>query len=106
MTSLVIKKDKFIIKRYGSINEDYEFEKELGKGAYGNVYKATHRLMKKSRAIKRIPKSKIKNFDRFINEVSTLRTLDHPNIVKLFELYEGTHDVYLVQELWTGGELL
>lgn len=32
--------------------------------------------------------------------------LDHPNVVKLFEIYEGTNDVYLVQELWTGGELL
>lgn len=55
--------------------------------------------MKKSRAIKRIPKSKIKNFDRFINEVNSLKTLDHPNVVKLFELYESSHDVYLVQEL-------
>ena len=31
--------------------------------------------------------------------------LDHPNVIKLFEIYEDEDDVYLVQELWTGGEL-
>ena len=32
--------------------------------------------------------------------------MDHPNVVKLFEIYESVSDVYLVQELCTGGELL
>ena len=56
--------------------------------------------------MKKIPKSKIKDLNRFINEVATLKTLDHPNVVKLFEIYEGNTDVFLVQELCTGGELL
>lgn len=45
------------------------------------------------------------NFQRFYNEVNALKTLDHPNIIKLFEIFEDETNVYLVQELCTGGEL-
>ncbi len=34
-----------------------------------------------------------------------MKTLDHPNVIRLFEIYEGEEAVYLVQELCTGGEL-
>jgi calcium-dependent protein kinase len=50
------------------------------------------------RAIKLIKREKIKNFQRFINEVNALKTLDHPNVIKLFEIYEDEENVYLVQE--------
>lgn len=31
--------------------------------------------------------------------------MDHPNIIKLFEVYEDDKNLYLVMELCTGGEL-
>jgi len=34
-----------------------------------------------------------------------MQSLDHPHIVKLFEIYEDLRNVYLVMELCTGGEL-
>jgi len=34
----------------------------------------------------------------FQNEILALRTLDHPNIIKLFEIYEDDAKFYLVQE--------
>lgn len=33
------------------------------------------------------------------------KRLDHPNIIKLFEVYEDSKNLYLVLELCTGGEL-
>ena len=36
-------------------------------------------------------------------EVNTLRTLDHPNCMKLVELYEGQNYVYCVTEAYLGG---
>lgn len=33
------------------------------------------------------------------------QTLDHPNIIKLYDVFEGTRHLHLVQELCTGGEL-
>lgn len=41
----------------------------------------------------------------FQNEIEALRKLDHPNIIKLFEIYEDETSFYLVQELVKGGEL-
>ena len=38
-------------------------------------------------------------------EIDILRNLDHPNIVKLYEVFEDKHSVYIVTELCTGGEL-
>ena len=55
--------------------------------------------------LNKIPKRKIRNFQRFINEVSALKTLDHPNIVKLYEVFTEEENVFLVQEYLAGGEL-
>lgn len=38
-------------------------------------------------------------------EIDIMRELDHPNIIKLFEVFEDTRFVYLVMELCEGGEL-
>ena len=44
--------------------------------------------------------------DRFKTEVMALKCLDHPNIVKLYEVYYSKKSIYLVMEMWSGGELL
>jgi len=38
--------------------------------------------------------------------VYALKSLDHPNIIKLYEIYQDEKYAYLVQELCTGGELI
>lgn len=41
-----------------------------------------------------------------LNELGILATLDHPNIVKIFEVYEDEHNYYIVMEYLGGGTLL
>lgn len=41
----------------------------------------------------------------FRNEVSVLQTLDHPNIVRAYEMYETKHNLYLLLEYCSGGDL-
>lgn len=77
----------------------------MGEGAFGVVYLGTDNNTGEKRAVKVIERSKIRNFQRFYNEVNSLKTLDHPHIIKLFEIYEDKTHVFLVQELCTGGEL-
>ena len=40
------------------------------------------------------------------SEVDILSQLDHPNVVKLFEIFDEIDSLYLVFELMTGGEVL
>lgn len=88
-----------MFNKESKLEDDYTLDGELGKGTYGVVYKGIHKLTEDVRAIKQISRAKIKKYDRFINEVSALKTLDHPNIIKLFEIYEEEDHVYLVQEM-------
>lgn len=47
----------------------------LGKGTYGEVVSAKHRETGQIRAVKTIPRSKIKNWERFQTEVKILQQL-------------------------------
>ena len=65
----------------------------------------THIKTGQKRACKTIDRKKIKNWERFEQEVLILQTLDHPHILKLYEYIEEAKYVYLITELCTGGEL-
>ena len=43
--------------------------------------------------------------ESFKTEVATLKILDHPNILKLYEVFEDKKKYFLVTELCKGGEL-
>lgn len=106
INQFVLKKELFILRHEGDIFKDYEVEDSvIGEGTYGVVFKARDKVTKEEVAIKRIPREKIRNYQRFLNEINALKKLDHPNVIKLFEIYEDEDDVFLVQELCTGGEL-
>jgi calcium-dependent protein kinase len=60
------------------------------------VYKAKKRDTGDIKAIKAIPRDKIKDEKRFRNEVEALKTLDHPNVIRLYEIFEDDKRVYLV----------
>ena len=59
------------------------------------------------RAVKILRKERLDEFEiyRFTHEIEMLKRLDHPNIIKLYELYEDSERYYLLSELCTGGEL-
>jgi len=49
-------------------------------------------------AIKAMQKSRISDYESFQNEIGILRSLDHPNIIKLFETWETDRICFLVTE--------
>ena len=56
---------------------------------------------KMERAVKIYAKSLLKDEKskrRFANEIEIQKKLDHPNIVKLFEVFEDKLNFYLVEE--------
>lgn len=100
-------KDKFVFYKDDDISNDYEIKDTLGYGSFGVVLKGVHKVTGQERALKVIPRSKItRKIERFINEVNALKKLDHPNVIRLYEVYETPTDAILVQELCKGGELM
>ena len=43
--------------------------------------------------------------EQIIGEIEILKSLDHPNILKLYECYEDEKNYYLISEYCSGGEL-
>lgn len=104
--NFLIHKSTMIVKNEQPITDVYKMDKKtLGSGTYGTVSKVTHIKTGQVRACKTISRKKIKNWERFQTEVKILQTLDHPNIIKLYEYFEDAKDVYLITEICTGGEL-
>eukprot|EP01041_Mallomonas_annulata_P010481 gene10481-21857_t len=79
--------------------------KELGHGHYGVVRKCQNRETGDFYAVKTIRKSKVRRLEILRREIDILRTMDHPNIIKLIDVYEDDRFLHLVTELCTGGEL-
>lgn len=100
-------KHVFTAENPGRIDDYYTVEKTkmLGEGSYGKVTKGVDKSTGALRAIKNIDRSKISDEKRFEDEVNIQQQLDHPNIVKLYEVFKDAKRIYLVMELCTGGEL-
>jgi calcium-dependent protein kinase len=104
--ALKINKESFVTINKGDITQNYEIIKKIGEGGYGKIYKVKNKESGDIRAMKQIMKSKIPDIEKFQNEIKILAILDHPNIVRLFEVIEDDKYFNLFQELCTGGELL
>ena len=98
----------FVSETQGNIREKYRIGSKIGDGAFGSVRKVTHRQLGEIRAVKTIHKKSLKTEEEkqtFFNEVAVLKSLDHPNILKLYEFYQDSRNYYLITEYCSGGEL-
>ncbi|XP_051551855.1 MAP/microtubule affinity-regulating kinase 4-like isoform X1 [Myxocyprinus asiaticus] len=86
---------------------NYRLLKTIGKGNFAKVKLARHILTGKEVAIKIIDKTQLNptSLQKLFREVRIMKTLHHPNIVKLFEVIETEKTLYLVMEYASGGEV-
>ena len=71
---------------------DYKKLEKLGQGTYGMVYEIKNRITDIIRAMKIVKKNSKRSLEEekeILNEENILRTMDHPNIVKIFEFYSN-----------------
>jgi len=104
---LKFSKSNFVKKRDGKLLKYYKLLETLGEGGSGIVHKATNKASGDKVAIKVISKkSLLENREEFIQEeIEALKLLDHPNILRVFEIFEEPNNVSFISELCTGGEL-
>ena len=102
-------KDTFIHSKASKqhLLDQYTIKDLLGKGGFGEVYKATHKVDGSEIAVKTVKKHGMKEIEiiELCNELAILQKLDHPNISKYFENYEDTNFIYICMELMEGGDL-
>jgi MAP/microtubule affinity-regulating kinase len=85
----------------------YRLLKTIGKGNFAKVKLAKHLPTGKEVAIKIIDKTQLNpgSLQKLFREVRIMKMLDHPNIVKLFQVIETEKTLYLVMEYASGGEV-
>ena len=94
--------------RRNPIEVNYEVMEVIGKGGYGEVKKVKHKELDVIRALKVIKKTRYKSqaeLKMIKNEISIMKIVDHPNIVKLYEFFEDDENFYIIQEFCSGGQL-
>ena len=98
-------KESFISQVEGKMQDKYEIIKVLGSGAFARCLQIKNKTTGNLYACKEIQKKKMSDLEGFKQETNILIKLDHPNIIKLYEIYETEDYFYLIMELCSGGEL-
>jgi predicted ATPase len=89
------------------VGEHYQLQNELGAGGMGTVYLGLDTRTQQTIAIKELKSDIVQPemIERFRREGEALRELNHPNIVKMLDMFEHDGKHYLVMEYVAGGDL-
>lgn len=94
--------------RGGQFLDYYFVGPEIGRGGYSTVYEVTSKATNERCAVKCIEKrilEKGRNIKLLRREIDNMLHVDHPNVLKLMEIFEDDKWFYMVMEYMQGGEL-
>src|SRR5579884_1107460 len=86
----------------------YKVLERLGAGGMGSVYLCEHKLMRRRVALKVLPTAKAEDpssLERFYREARAVAALDHPNIVRAYDIDQEDNLHFLVMEHVDGANL-
>uniref|UniRef100_A0A1I8GTL7 SNF-related serine/threonine-protein kinase n=1 Tax=Macrostomum lignano TaxID=282301 RepID=A0A1I8GTL7_9PLAT len=99
------------VQRHFSIDStiagQYDLEHTIGRGHFAVVKLAKHTFTGEQVAVKVIDKSKLDAVSRehLFQEVMCMKLVQHPNVVRLYEVIDTANRLYLILELGDGGDL-
>ena len=95
------------VVHYSNVSELYEIKGNLGKGKFGQVKLGIHKESGKQVAIKIINKKYVEDmeFEEIKSEIDILKIAKHPNIIKLYDVFENEKYIYIIMEYCPGGDL-
>jgi serine/threonine protein kinase len=89
--------------------ENYELDKFLGSGAFGEVYLTSKKGDSRKFATKKLDREQMEKEEGAMkylrNEIVILQFLNHPNIVKFEEVKKTKKHFYIIMEYCNGGDL-
>ncbi|MBN1515810.1 serine/threonine protein kinase [Candidatus Sumerlaeota bacterium] len=86
----------------------YEIREELGRGGMGVVYKGVQKSLDRPVAIKMLSRQLADNDEfvhRFRQEAIVIAKLNHPNIIRVFDIEESDETFYIIMEFLEGDTL-
>src|SRR6266478_2121853 len=86
----------------------YKVMERLGQGGMGSVYLCEHKFMRRRAAVKVLPAAKAEDtssLERFYREARAVAALDHPNIVRAYDIDQDDKLHFLVMEYVDGASL-
>lgn len=88
----------------------YRLVREIGRGSVGIVYRAEDTSLQRPVAIKLFPTriratDRAEDYSRFINEARSSASLDHENIVRIYEIGQDDDWLFIAMELVSGMDL-
>ena len=98
---MLISKSTFVKQNLAQFQSNYKVGPLVGSGSFGTVRRCVHLKTAQVRAVKIIEKTPGQSEsekETLKKELEILRSLDHPNIVKLYEYYEDPRRYYIVTE--------
>ena len=98
-------KETFLLKSNGTLAKKYLKLRDIGKGTYSKVYTVQNKSNFKVYLCKEILKSKISDLLKFKNDINILSKAEHPNLVRIYEIFEDERHFSLIMENCTGDEL-
>ena len=92
---------------YSNLFDFYEVKETLGKGKFGLVKSAVHKKTGKRVAVKVMSKKEmsIQDVELQRREIEILKMCQHPNIIRLLDIFENQDYIYIVMEALSGGDL-
>lgn len=93
----------------GTVVGPCRLEKKLGEGAMGVVYKGFHPGLQKTMAVKILPPefaAERKRVELFIQEARSAAKLDHPNIIRVYDVGNSGELYYIAMEFVDGTDLM
>lgn len=90
------------------LKQRFDIIKKLGQGTYGKVQLGINKETGQEVAIKTIKKCKIEteaDLVRIRREIQIMSSVQHPNIIHIYEVFENREKMVLVMEYAAGGEL-
>ena len=79
--------------------------KSIGRGAFSKIYAGYTLFSNKDVAIKRIKNSKYKKNSKLLDrEIEIMKSLSHPNIIRLFDVIRERHTIFIIMEMCENGD--
>ncbi|KAG3292906.1 hypothetical protein H1C71_014351 [Ictidomys tridecemlineatus] len=86
-----------------AFTDHYEVLRAIGHGGFGWMNLACHCLTGAKVAVKVLPKEG--QIFPILSELDMMMTMNHPNVIQLFQVIETLENVYIVMEHASGGQL-